>query len=248
MLIENKFIYLSLPRCASTSFLITCLRNNIDFKHCDEIYYGKMLNTKDLDLDNEKLADQLLHGHEKLVDLRKKFGYEYPVVGIKRNRYERFISLWKHLIDLTDNIKELYNPEVSKILSEANINDVLFYNSEDLIVENKTELINRFIDKVGVSDYINDKNYSNFLTMVFIMINPLSFYHNNDPSIIWFDYNNLGEFENWVSETISKPFKLEKSNSSKQYKTKLKVDTEFMKKYDEIYSYFDKPKISKSII
>jgi hypothetical protein len=248
MLIENKFIYLSLPRCASTSFLITCLRNDIDIKHYNDLYYGKMNETNDLSLDNEKLADQLLHGHEKLVDLRKKFGYEYPAVGIRRNKYERFLSLWKHIIDLTDNLNHLYSPEVSKILSNLTLEDVLFYKSEDLVIENKAELINQFINRNGLSDYINQQNYTHFLTMVFITINPLSFYHNNDPNIIWFDYNNLGEFEEWVSKTISRPFKLEKSNSSKTYKTNILINEEFVRKYDEIYQYFDEPKKVISLI
>ena len=89
MLVDNKFIYLSLPRCASTSFLITCLRNNINIKHYNDLYYGRMNETNDLSLDNEKLADQLLHGHEKLVDLRKNsktFGKYFSII-LSNNSY-----------------------------------------------------------------------------------------------------------------------------------------------------------------
>jgi hypothetical protein len=35
MLIDKKFIFLSLPRCASTSFMITCLKNDILVEHFD---------------------------------------------------------------------------------------------------------------------------------------------------------------------------------------------------------------------
>ena len=170
MLIENKFIYLSLPRCASTSFLITCLRGDINFERYDDSYYGKP--TIDLKLDNENLADQLLHGHEKLVDLQNKFGPDYPIVGIRRNKYDRFVSVWKHLIDLTHNLTDIYPPEVSKILSELTIDDVLFYKSEDLIYENKTKLIDDFIKRNGLTDYINSNIYGHFYTMIFIAMNP----------------------------------------------------------------------------
>jgi hypothetical protein len=246
MLVDNKFIYLSLPRCASTSFLISCLRSDINFERYDDIYYGKP--TIDLKLDNENLADQLLHGHEKLVDLQKKFGPNYPIVGIKRNKYDRFVSVWKHLIDLAHNLTDIYPPEVSKILSKLTIDDILFYKSEDLIYENKDKLIDDFIKRNGLTDYINSKIYSHFYTMIFIAINPLSYYHNNDPKIIWFDYDNMREFEKWVSNMISKPFKLEKSNSSKHYKSNLEVNLDLMRKYDEIYGYFDTPKKEVSLI
>ena len=144
MLVENKFIYLSLPRCTSTSFLITCLRNDIKFEHHDDFYNNRMASTIDLNLDNEKLADQLLHGHERIVDLKKKFGNELPVVGIKRDRYHRFLSLWKHLVDLTQTLTTLYDPQVSKILSTLDVESVLFFNKEDLITLQKI----KFLDEI----------------------------------------------------------------------------------------------------
>ena len=248
MLVENKFIYLSLPRCASTSFLITCLRNNINFEHFDNFLINNMESTIDLNLDNEKLADQLLHGHEKITDLKNKFGNDIPIVGIRRNRHERFLSLWKHFVDLTKNLTHLYDSEVSNILSKLDINDILFYRSEDLVKLDKVEVIDTFIKKNGLSNYINDNNYVHFKTITFITINPLSYYHNNDPNIIWFEYDNLNEFELWVSDTLNKPFKLEKSNSSRRYHTELESSSNFIEKYNEIYDYFDLPKTQKSLI
>jgi hypothetical protein len=248
MLIEDKFIYLSLPRCASTSFLITCLRNNINFKHSDEFFLNHTWGEVDLNLDNENLADQLLHGHERIVDLKTKFSSTLPVVGIKRNRHERFLSLWKHFVDLTDNLTHLYDPEVSKILSKLNADDILFYRSEDLVKIDKTEVIDNFIEKNGLTNYINSNNRLHFRTITFITINPLSYFHNNDPNIIWFNYDNLNEFELWVSNTLNRPFKLEKSNSSKNYNTELEISPNFIENYNKIYDYFDLPKTQKSLI
>ena len=33
MLVDNKFFYISLPRCASTAFQISCVKQNINIQH-----------------------------------------------------------------------------------------------------------------------------------------------------------------------------------------------------------------------
>ena len=246
MLVNNKFIYLSLPRCASTSFLITCLRNQIDLVHYNPTY--DLVNNPDFSSDNEKLADDLFHGHEKLFDLKRKFGYDYPIVGIRRDRHQRFLSLWRHIIDLTSNLSHLFAPELSQTLKKLTVSELLSYKTEDLIPENKDNLIDNLISKWGISKYINEINGANFKMMIFITINPLSYYHNNDSNIIWFNYENLNDFENWVSQILDRPFKLEKSNSSKHYETNVTYNEEFIKKYNQIYDYFDMPKNTKSMI
>jgi hypothetical protein len=207
-----------------------------------------MGSTIDLNLDNEKLADQLLHGHEKIVDLKKKFGNELPVVGIKRDRHQRFLSLWKHLVDLTHTLTNLYDPQVSKILSTLDVESVLFFRTEDLIPEHKFKLVDEFIELSNISPYIGPHNYQHLSAIIHITINPLSYFHNNDPNIIWFDYKNLNEFESWVSTKIERPFKLEKSNSSKVFQTKLEISPNFEEKYNNIYDYFDLPKTQQSLI
>ena len=45
------------------------------------------------------------------------------------------------------------------------------------------------------------------------LISPKSWFHNNDPNIIWFDIDNLSELENWVSKKLNTVFKMEKINS-----------------------------------
>lgn len=36
MLVENKFLFISLPRCASTSFYISCIKNELDIQHYND--------------------------------------------------------------------------------------------------------------------------------------------------------------------------------------------------------------------
>ena len=242
MLVDNKFIYLSLPRCASTSFYITCLRNNLDTKSFNQLEYDKHRDRIDLNLNNEILADFVIHSHERLSDLITKFGNDYDVIAVNRDRHIRFISSWKHLIDLTDM---QYNPNLSKILKNLSSNDILYYKSEDLISNNsQIELITEFAKINGFYEYLDEY----LITMLGIVIKPVSWWHNHNSNVKWFDFNNLTELEEWVSDKLSKPFKLEKSNSSKHFKTNLVLNDEFINKYNSIYDYYDLPKKEKTLI
>jgi hypothetical protein len=242
MLVDKKFIYLSLPRCASTSFYISCLRNNVPVKHADEIMFEKWNSDIDLNLDNEALADLLVHSHEKIVDLRAQFGNEYEVVTIRRNRYERFISLWKHIIDLADG--RFPNSDVNK-LKKMSAEQILFYKTGDLVSDTtKEQVLNSFFTNNDLGDYRD----SYMMTMIHILICPTSHWHNNDPSVVWFDFDKMHEFEEWVSNKLNKPFKLEKSNGSQHFDCNLKLDDKFINLYDSIYDYYDLPKSNKTLI
>ena len=242
MLVDNKFISLSLPRCASTSFYITCLRNYISVEHYDETFYKTWSGNIDMNLSNEELADTIVHGHEKLADLYKKFGYGYDIIGVRRNRHDRFISLWKHVVDLSNSAN---SPLLNVRLENLKLDDILFYTKDDLISEqSRVDVIREFVNRNGIKPYMNDT----VRIMLYILFTPISEYHNHDPNIIWFDFDKLYELEEWVSNKLGKPFKLEKSNSSNHFKCQLSLNDEFINRYNSIYDYYDLPKIEKSLI
>jgi hypothetical protein len=64
------------------------------------------------------------------------------------------------------------------------------------------------------------------------------YYHNFDPSIIWFDFSELHKLEEWVSNKLNIDFKLEKINSSKKYKLNFKLDDKFIETYNSIYDLY----------
>jgi hypothetical protein len=242
MLVDNKFLYLSLPRCASTSFYITCLRNNLDTKFFNQFEYNKYSDRIDLNLNNENLADFIIHSHERLIDITTKFGDNYDIIAVKRDRHIRFISAWKHLIDLAEM---QYEPELAKILKGMSADDILFYKSEDLISNiSQIDLINRFAEKNGFSKYLD--NY--LIIMLGIVIKQISWWTNHNFKIKWFDFDKLNEMEEWISLKIGKPFKLEKSNSSKHFECNLILNEKFVKKYNDIYDYYDLPKLTKTLL
>ena len=56
------------------------------------------------------------------------------------------------------------------------------------------------------------------------LISPKSWFHNNDPNIIWFDIDKIYELENWVSNITNTEFKLEKINESNKIDCNLKLN------------------------
>ncbi len=227
MLVGNKFIFVSLPRCASKSFTYTCVKYGINIQHFDPIF------------DNVNV-DEISHPHERLVDLTTKFGTNYPIISIKRDRHERFISLWKQVIN------EVKNREIATILQKLTVDDIFYYNDTDILSrESTTELIDDFLDRYDLKKY----NPTYLTNLLFILFNPTSFWHNNNPNIKWFDMTKLEELELWVSEMLNLNFRLEKINTSKDTGCQLQLNEEYINKYNYIYDIYDlNQKNKKSII
>jgi len=241
MLIEEKFIYLNLPRCASTSFHIACLKYGFDIKYYDDIIHTLNPPKIDKNTNNEVIADNLTHSHERLVNLKKKFGKELPVIAVKRNPYDRFISLWKHIIDELYRVGEIETFEIFKSLTTDKL---LSYTELDLSSnDTKYQAIKEFFKRNNVA-----KIGPYVTAMIYMIMSPTSHYHNHDKSIIWFDIKELYKLEEWVSEKLGFDFKLEKTNSSQHFECGITNDEYFRKKYDSIYKNYDEPKIEKTII
>ena len=240
MLVENKFIYLNLPRCASTSFHITCMRKKLDIKYYDTVLH-RLNDEIDLTLSNEDIADQLSHTHEKIVDLKRKFGSDIPVIAVRRDKYDRYLSLWKHIIDELHRVGEM---EVYEIFKNLTTDELLSYTSQDIVSnEMKYEAIKSFLKRVG-----SPKHGPYVTAMIYMQMSPTSHYHNHDPNIIWFDIKNLEDLENWVSNKLGQEFRLERVNSSQHFECNIEIDDYFKQKYDGVYDIYDSPKTSKTLL
>ena len=242
MLVDKKFIFISLPRCASTSFMITCLKNNIPVEHLNSNHDNQLVNIDEWEkMSNEELADSLIHAHEPLCMLQDKFGTKNPIISIRRNKYDRFLSLWKHIIDELHRIKKI---EIADIFSKLTTNDIFdnitpndIYNSE-----NRYKIIEDFLTKLEISQ---EESYTK--NMLDILFTPVVELTNDNPNIIWFDIDNLGELENWVSKKLNRDFKMEKINSSKHFNSVIENDQYFKQKYDNLYKQFDQRKVNKTL-
>jgi len=243
MLIDKKFIFISLPRCASTSFMITCLKNKIPIEHFNSNLDNQLIKINEWEkMNNEELADSLVHAHEPLYILQEKFGINNQIISIRRNNYDRFLSLWKHIID------ELYRKnkfDIADKFSKLTTND-MFDNitSNDIYnLENRSKVIDNFLTKLKIS-----KKESYTKNMLDILFTPVVELTNSNPNIIWFDIDNLVELENWVSKKLNKDFKMEKINSSKQFECVIEINDNFKEKYDNLYKEFEQRKINKTLL
>ena len=242
MLVDNKFLFISLPRCASTSFYISCLRSGFKIEHYAQSIVDEYHTPINLTLSNENLADNMVHLHERLDFLLSKFGNEYEIISIRRNKHEQFISIWKHIIDMIDMG---YPSELTNIFKKINLDDILFFKDLDLISPtSQMLLIDDFVKRNRIEKYVNDymKN------MLLILFRPMSYWHNNNPKIKWFKFEDFTELEEWVSNKTGKSFKMGKSNGSQHFDCNLNMNDDFIKRYNDIYDYYDLPKKEKTLI
>lgn len=253
MLVDNKFIYISLPRTASTAFYYTCLINNIDVKHTNSNW---ALNNSNIDFNNVDkidLMNHIEHGHERLIDLKDVFGNNYPIISVKRNRHDRFYSLFKHaLFDL----KRIGSHDIYEFFkSTTDLNKLFFFTKEDIVSKQSrwdciSEYLksNNLIKGIPSSSDISSSVDSYSVNILDILLTPTIFWHGNDKNIIWFDFDKLYELEDWVSKKINKEFKIQHVNSSKHIDCELSLNSDFIQKYNYIYDYYDIQKEEKTLI
>jgi len=164
------------------------------------------------------------------------------MIAIRRNKYDRFISVWKHLIDM---IHMDYGKKYSDILKNLNATDILYYKDSDIIDTNSLYKMNdEFVKRIGLNE-IYDEYIKNMFVITF---RPLSYWHNYDPTIKWFEFGKFDELEEWVSNKIGKPFKMEKSNGSQHFDCNLKLNDEFITRYNSIYDIYDIVKSNKTLL
>lgn len=235
MVIEDKFIFLNIPRCASTSFHISCVNAGFDIKY----------NAKSNIFHKVKKFDKndIVHIHEPLNNLISKFGEHYPIISIKRNKYERFLSMWRHVVSET---KKYGEKNITNLFTNLTITDILCYESQDLLTsKSRHNFIINFLSKFDLNHMNIDPRV---LTMLNVLITPINYYHNDNPNIKWFDLENLVEIEEWVKNITRKDFKLLNLNSSKDVEINIRNNKDFKERYDMVYGVFESKKNHKTII
>lgn len=247
MLVDNKFLYLSIPRTGTSSFQVSCLKHGIDLN-----WVSKEHTNLSKDASIIELYNRIPHIHEPLYKLKQEFGDKFPIIGVKRNRHEQFLSLWGHVLSI---LKTDYSEDIYNRLFTLTSKDILNFSSEDISNMDKVDhLIIDFLNKHNISPSIkrNSSNYkysdtANIIHLFRVLFLPSSTWHNHDTSIIWFDFNNLGELEEWTSMILNKNFKLVNINSSNHIDNALKYDIEFKQSYNRIYDMYDLYKTSQTL-
>ena len=255
MLVDNKFLYISLPRCGSTSFYYSCMFNGLSVKTLKNLWTKSNSKVDFTNLNESEIMNLISHGHDRLIHLKEKYGTHLPIIAVNRDRHETFYSLYKHII--SESIRwGMF--EIAKWLQELTLDELFFYESKDLsTIEKRFKVINDYLIKhnflknpiyptIRSDDTLNSDIY--LINILDILLTPKSVWHNNDKNIIWFNMNELGKMEKWVSDITNREFKLKHVNSSSHIETKLTLNDEFKHRYNTIYDYYDLPKDTKTLI
>lgn len=253
MLVENKFIYISLPRRGSTSFHYSCLLNDFDIKNTGD--YSDIENSK-IDfknIDESNIMDHIVHGHVPLTELQEKFGTSYPIIAVYRDRHETFYSLFKHVIF---DLKRVGFSNISDHFANLSANELFFWNTNDLVSKkSRWEKIAEYLYdrklldiKVPIPTKISMNSEEYVINILDIFLSPASVWHNHNKDINWFNINELHKMEKWISDITNKPFKIKNVNSSSHIDCKLKLDNTFIKCYNDIYDFYDLPKTKNTLI
>jgi len=235
MLVDDKFIIILIPRCATTSFVASCQKYNIPTKSGRSNIggYDKLVSF---------ITKRFTHFHDDISFLTSKFGNDYPIIAVRRNKYDSFISFWKMILTILD--KYYGEVELVETLSKLKTDDILFFGKNDYNLKNypNGELYEAFFIKNNIK---YNKVLFDYIQLLYL---PQSYWHKFDKRVIWFDFDKLNELESWVSDKLNMDFKLENINSTKEVISELKNDEYFKEKFDYIYSKYEIIKENKTMI
>lgn len=235
MLVEDKFIIIQIPRCATSSFIKSCVFSGIKTKDIRSHGY-KNLSYSAKDETGGR------HFHETICDLQEYFGYHYPVISVRRDELESFISFWKHTIRM---FSEFGYTDVSERMSRMTSDEIFFFDTDDYNLMNwkDLELLGiEFRNRIGGRSKDIPVTYFNQLFL------PKEWFHRNNPDIIWFDFKKLEDLEKWVSSKLDMDFKLYYENSSEDTRCSLEKNSDLEEKYKIVYSKYREFKRVKSLI
>lgn len=212
MLVEDKFLFLKIPRTATVAFERSCFLAGFSIKYPT----NNVLAQRQADRGLEPRR----HAHERVSKLREYFGYDYPILAIDRDPLDRFLSAWKYVIKFISE----YNLEASKILSKVNNRAFIdAWKSEIGFSSNLQDIDKcaRFFSKLIPGGLPYSKN--TYMIFTSVMTGP-SRWHENDSSILYFGMKQIPILEQYVRDVTNKPFEFITTNHTKTIDTGLVLD------------------------
>ncbi len=225
MLIGNKFLFLKIPRTATVAFERSCFLANIPVEYPSlDILAQKRVKTG---------QESLRHYHEPLSKLREVFGETYPVIAIKRDDLDRFISAWKYtILELSYTDKNSAN--ILKAVTTTEFietwKNIIGYsaNLKDI------KIVERFFE-VLIGKSLG--TYRNFCMMFATIMTGPSRWHQNNQDIIYFDFKNLPLLEQYIQKEIEPSFEFIITNDTRG----IKVNLEPTRELEDFYTTWIEP-------
>jgi hypothetical protein len=226
LLINNELIWVSIPRCASTTIENDLLSSNLDI-------------TK-----SELLKDNK-HFHIRKSHLYDEFGIK-ETICIKRNWLDRWLSALHYFFDAT---KYIHNLET--IIEWEEITNDFVYKNFDYSFTNK--LHNGFIDdkekwknwEIIYKKLVRTNNLE-YLGHISIFLSE-NYWKEGENCTYEFDLSNISEFYKFIENKFKKRFEREitKQNKNNPNQSKIIIDDTFK---NFVWDRFEKPFIKSKII
>ncbi len=234
MLVDNKFLFLKIPRTGTVAFERSCRLAGLSIQYPNDNILAQRQADKGL--------EPRRHSHERVSKLREYFGNDYPIIALDRDPLERFLSAWKYVIKFISE----EHPEVSKRLAQVTSKD----------------FINAWQSEIGYSSNLQDiDKCSNFFKelikgglpytkntyMIFtsVMTGP-SRWHENDPSIKYIKMRDTLGVEQYIREVTGKPFEFIITNHTKTTTTNVAINDDLRNFY---FKYIEPPyKITSTLL
>ena len=217
--INDDLIWISVPRCASTSIETAFLNSPLEI---DNYIFS-----------NSKLYPK--HIHIELSKLYNKFGKKETIV-IKRNYFDRwlsglqrmFLSYENNNIELCRKWEDVDNDFIYETFSKQYINSLYSFNP------NQLDLINNAITI--------EKNLNLKFTPHILLLSQM-YWVDNQTCTYEFDINEIDKFGQFITNRYDIDFKIEKLNESQIIKNNIVKDDK-LKKW--VFDNFEKQFIPKN--
>lgn len=233
MLVDNKFIFISIPRCATVSFERTCIDNKLELD-----FNPHMLATKQL----KNKGKAKYHSHTQYSTYKELYGDRYPIITINRNPVDRFISGWKYVLLEAQKIDRTLYDRLTNLSNEEFMFYFLKYFENLKITDtNVQQFFNQFVQGFKLN--------RNLLVKFKTILVDNSHWTENADEIIYFNFENeLPELEKWVSEKCNINFKLLHINDTKKVDLTLIKNQRFIDFYNNELFPTTIKKTEKSLI
>lgn len=246
MLIENKIVFIKIPKNASTSIYKSLILKDFNIEEGNR--YTNLERNKAINawkLKNQTLSPD--NYHQTYRELNYYFPKEkYKYVAIKRDSTDRFISAWKYMIRQMSVFEDLYKGYNSSSydFAEFTTNQVIeFFKpiSTKLYAVNSNEVVD-IIKQYFSPNY--DGNLNNGFPQIIRNFQSQYFWGLGDCDLI-FNYEELDLFEKYITNEFNKDFELLHLNSTEKIDIKLEKTKELI---DFVEKYIDSPfKIKKML-
>jgi hypothetical protein len=236
--INNDLIWVSVPRCASTSIERSILNSPLIINHHR---FGTA-------------REYPKHIHVKLSELYVNFGKMETVV-VKRNYFDRWISALQHVW----NMYEIAGIKISVKWEDIN-NDFIYNNFTNDYVDSIYSIGEMKTDLTKYDDIIKMREFNKSIIYKFTKNIPKNIDHTFNPLILlqsqsyWvdnqkctyeFDITEIDKFEKFISERYDIDFKVDRINKSHPIKNNIIKDDK-LKKW--VFDNFEKRFISRNTL